>query len=118
MAIMLSFMKCPGCGFTWNKREDFLIDGRLEIIGYDADFEALQLGKLLFRHSCGMVIPMHVDAFKDLYSGPIYTERKTGTAECLGYCKRRDELKPCPVKCECAWVREVVHIIDKMKAIK
>jgi hypothetical protein len=111
MAIMLTFNKCPGCGFTWNKRDDFLKDNDVELIGYDANFEALELGNLLFSHRCGTVIPLHVDGFRDLYNGPIYRERKTGSAECMGYCKRRDELRPCPVKCECAWVRELVQVI-------
>jgi hypothetical protein len=38
-------------------------------------------------------------------------ERKTGTEECPGYCLHQDELQPCPARCECAYVREIIQII-------
>lgn len=115
MAIIVTFKKCPKCGLVWNTREDFLKDKGLAITGYDANLEALALGSLIFSHSCGAAFPMNVEGFSDLYNGPIYRERRTGSAECLGYCKKRDELRPCPVRCECAWVRELIQVINKMK---
>jgi len=115
MAISYTFKKCPKCGFEWKGREDFLRDKNLTLIGYQANFDILKLGLLLFNHNCGTTLSLHVEGFSDLYKGPIYTERKTGGPECLGYCLHRDELKLCPAKCECAWVRELVQMINKMK---
>ena len=35
----------------------------------------------------------------------------TGTDDCPGYCLRVDELGRCPARCECAYVREIIHVI-------
>jgi hypothetical protein len=115
MSLSFIFKKCPCCGFEWKRRDDFLKDKAVEIIGYQANFDALQLGLFLFNHTCGTTLAYRVDGFRDLYAGPIYTERHTGGPECLGYCLHRDELKMCPAKCDCAWVRGLMQIIKDMK---
>lgn len=33
------------------------------------------------------------------------------TDKCSDYCLNKDDLRPCPVECECAYVREVIQII-------
>lgn len=115
MPIMITFAKCPGCGMQWQKREDLLNDAGIKMTAYEANLDILRLGKFLFTHICGAVISIQVDGFSDLYNGPIYTGRKTGTPECPGYCKKRELLKSCPSKCECAWVREIARIINNLK---
>lgn len=41
----------------------------------------------------------------------MFTERLTGTEECQGMRLHEDDLRPCPAKCECAYVREVLQVI-------
>lgn len=115
MPINYTFKKCPTCAFAWKKREDFLNDKNLKIVGYQANFKSLPLGLFLFNHTCGTTLAVSAEGFVDLYDGPVYEERKTGTDECPGYCLHKDELRRCPAKCECAWVRELLQIIKKMK---
>lgn len=115
MPISFTFKKCPGCGHEWKKREDLLKDKDLKLNGYEANFDSLHLGLFVFRHNCGSTFSLNVEGFGDLYKGPVYSERKTGSPECFGYCKKKDELKLCPAKCECAWVRELIQVINKMK---
>ncbi len=105
------FKRCPMCGFLWAEREGFLADSSVEIVGYQASFDDLVAGHLLFNHSCEGTLAVHVGEFVDLYDGPVFAKRMTGTDECPTYCLRREELKRCPVQCECAWVREVVQIV-------
>jgi hypothetical protein len=54
-----------------------------------------------------------VDLFADLYDGPIFEERATGSDDCPGHCLQETVLERCPAKCECAFVREVMAIISK-----
>ena len=78
------------------------------------NFGDLQLGYFLFNHlTCESTIAVHAGLFKNLYDGPIFTERATGTDECPEYCLKEDVLIACPVKCECAYVREIVQVVKK-----
>jgi len=70
-------------------------------------------GTFLFRHRCEGLVEMHAGEFSDLYNGPMFGEPRTGSEDCPGYCLRKDELRPCPAKCECAYVREIISIVEK-----
>lgn len=105
------FKECPLCGFFWETRGGFLSDPNIKIIGYQACFERLKTGYFLFNHSCEGTLAVMVVDFGDLYDGPVFHVRKTGTDECSGYCLKRDELRACSALCECAFVREIIQII-------
>ncbi len=110
---MTNFKTCPNCGEEWKTRSDFINNPELEIIGYQVHFKNLEKGFFLFNHSCKGTLTIPVDAFSDMYKGPIFTERLTGSDKCSGHCLHESNLKPCPAKCECAYVREVIQIIKK-----
>ena len=105
------FKICPSCGFEWTSRDVFLEDSSLEIIGYQMNIDALDAGAFLFNHSCKSTLAIQVSAFKDIYDGPIFSARATGTDQCPEYCLHQSELRPCPVECECAYVREIIQMI-------
>ncbi len=108
-----SFKICTKCGFEWKTRDDFLKDDNISIIGYQVNFEVLTAGIFLFNHSCEGTLSLAVSEFEDLYDGPVYQERVTGSDECPEHCLREDELGPCPNKCECVFVREIIQILKK-----
>lgn len=81
------------------------------MIGYQVDFDELMAGLFLFNHICGTTLAAKADDFQDQYDGPIFTERLIGTKGCEGHCLHKDDLRPCPAKCECAYVREIVQVI-------
>jgi len=114
------FKKCPKCNFVWIRREDFLRDQKLNIIGYEISDGGLVDGLFLFNHDCGTTLALKVEKFKDLYDGPIFKERLTGSDDCHGNCLYKSNLEPCPAKCECAYVREIIQILRRLpeKAIK
>lgn len=89
----------------------FLADSAVSLTGYQADFEELVTGLLLFNHRCGTTLAIPVAEFQDLYHGPVFEDRLTGTAECPEYCLRQDELAPCNQPCECAFVRGIMQVI-------
>ena len=89
----------------------FLQDPELRIIGYQANFVKSEAGLFLFNHSCGTTLSILTKEFLDLYSGPFYTIRMTGSDQCKGYCLNKEELRTCPAHCEFAYVREVAAII-------
>ena len=82
-------------------------------MGYQARFKALKAGIFLFNHSCGTTIALQAGVFEDMYKGPIFQKRAAGTEECPGYCLVKHELRPCPVQCECAFVREIIQAIKR-----
>ncbi len=105
------FKTCPLCGCVWSSRSNFLADPGIEIIGYQVCFTALTAGFFLFNHSCAGTLAILVEEFEDLYDGPVYAERKTGTEECPEYCLHKEELARCPRRCECAFVREILQLV-------
>ncbi len=105
------FKECVNCSHRWQTREEFLADQDIHAIGYQANFVALEKGLFLFNHSCHSTLSIEVHAFADLYQGPIFQDRVTGTDSCSGYCLHRNILKPCPAKCECAYVREILQVL-------
>jgi hypothetical protein len=110
--IKSTFKKCPACAFDWLTRDNFLKDPLVVIIGYQAHFEDLKSGLFLFNHhSCKGTLSIHAGAFTDLYDGTVFSERATGGEQCPGYCLHQNELRPCPAKCECAYVRQVIQLI-------
>lgn len=110
------FQTCPCCSRAWPTRDQFLADPALMLNGYQADFERLESGLFLFTHlvpECKSTMAVEAVEFMDVYQGPRYAERRTGQAECPGYCLERDQLARCDALCECAFVREVVHIVAR-----
>ncbi len=106
------FKKCSCCQFAWFTRDDFLHDDQIDLIGYQANFYHLELGYLLFNHlNCESTFAIHAGLFKDLYSGPIFAQRLTGTDACQGFCIDPEALVPCVEQCECAYVRDILQTI-------
>jgi hypothetical protein len=105
------FKTCPMCGFVWPEKASFLNDPTLKIVGYQVNFDEPMGGLFLFHHICGTSLAIKAEAFQDLYDGPMFTERMMGTKECGGNCLHKDDLRSCPVKCECAYVREIMQVV-------
>lgn len=107
------FKRCPKCDYEWIHRADFLYDPDLKLIGYQVNFKALAAGIFLFNHDCKGTLAIPAAEFLDLYHGPIFKERATGTQHCPGFCLHENDLVPCPVRCECVYVREILQVIRK-----
>jgi len=106
--------RCPCCGYVWKTRDAFLSDPQLAVVGYQVNFKELLLGFFLFSHrACGSTFALPAESFRDLYDGPIYETRATGTDECPEYCLYESELGACLAKCECAYVREILQIVRR-----
>lgn len=86
------FKTCSKCGFFWPHRGSFLSDPKLRLIGYQAYFDELMEGLVLFNHICGTSLAIQAGDFQDLYDGPMFSERLTGTEECHGYCLHENNL--------------------------
>jgi hypothetical protein len=113
-----SFKTCNVCGKTWHSMDDFINDPEIVTIGYQVNFNSLDLGFFLFNHSCKTTLAITAGKFKSLYTGEVYTENKKGTDECPGCCLRKDDMSRCPSKCECAYVREILQILKKEKVVE
>ena len=106
-----TFKRCSTCGYGWKTRERLLEDPDLRIIGYQVNFRELEEGFFLFNHTCGTSLGLMAGDFRGFYQGPVFFERATGTTECPEFCLHKSELRPCPAKCECAYVREIIQVI-------
>lgn len=114
MSIDKAFKVCPMCGEAWQTRDDLIQDTSLLINGYDVDFENLNDSLFYFTHmieGCKSTFAIPANEFLDLYTGTHYTERRTGEIDCPGYCLQKDQLERCKAMCECAFNREIIHII-------
>ena len=108
---MPDFIECSPCGQKWIARDDFLADPGVEITGYQVNYDNLLGGTFLFNHSCGATLALSVRIFNGLYEGPIFKERATDTEDCPGYCLYQDRLDACDLRCECAYIRNIIDII-------
>jgi len=112
----MMFKKCTGCGHHWAKRENFISDPQVQLIGYQVNFDELDSGYFLFNHLnpiCLTTLALHTGIFRDLYCGEVTHLRETGTIKCTGYCLHPDNMKVCSAKCECNFVREVMQVVLK-----
>ncbi len=106
------FKKCTMCSHAWTSRLGFLEDPSVTVVGYQSFLPHPEQGLFLFNHlSCMTTLALEAQVFVDLYQGPMYSERMTGTDACPGYCLSSGELSLCPNECECAYVREVLKIV-------
>lgn len=112
------FKVCSMCGKVWRSRQDFLADEDIICIGYQVEFRDLEFGLFQFNHvTCRTTLAISASRFTDLHTGPVFEAQLTGTAECPGYCLRQDELRPCPARCSCAFVRGVLERLVHWKKI-
>jgi hypothetical protein len=112
------FKTCPYCSKVWNTLEDFLSDPELELAGYQVAFEDLEGGLFFFTHiqkNCGTTLAIKVRDFISLSSRPIVAARTKKPEGCSNLCVRQGALEPCPIECECVWVREILQVIRSWK---
>ena len=110
----MCFKKCTGCGQEWTTQKQFIEDKDLTLNGYKADFERLEYGMFFFTHKkdgCFSTIVIEVSQFMNLFKGQRFIERKTDTDECPRYCSDDEQLVRCEAMCECAFVREIMHVL-------
>jgi hypothetical protein len=112
------FKECNVCRHVWATCQEFVDDPGVSVIGYQVNFKNLETGLLFFNHTCKNTIAISADAFADLYDGPIFQEAKTETDECPGYCLDKEELRPCPLECECAYVREIIQLFKGAENVR
>jgi hypothetical protein len=108
------FKICSCCQKEWFSQEDFLSDKNIKLIGYKADFEKLEYSSFFFNHldnSCNSTITIQTISFLNLYNGEKYSEKRIDEKECPGYCRKTEQLNRCNALCECAYNREISHII-------
>jgi len=111
------FKVCTMCQHRWEDRNAYLSDPDIVMIGYQVNFENLQLGLFLFNHrSCETTLAIDAAHFADLYDGPVYAQSKAGTDECDERCLHQHDLEPCAGHCECAYVREIIQILRNWPA--
>ena len=113
------FKTCPNCGVVWQTLNDFLVDPALEQGGYQINFLDLRGGLFYFTHAvedCGTTMAVPVGQFTSLSKRNFLANRRIEEHEgCSSLCVRRGDLSPCPVECECVWVREVMQVIKERK---
>ena len=113
-----AFKQCTSCGFRWSTRDQFLEDPDIELVGYQVNFVELLAGFFLFNHSCGTTLAVLSEAFEDLYDGPVFSERATGSEQCQEHCLHENDLSPCPVQCECGFVPEIIQNVKSCPKLR
>ncbi len=112
------FKQCPMCAKVWENRDEFIADSTLVLEGYQVNFDYLEMGLFYFTHEVtGCFSTMAIQAGEFFYLNPVkpYADRKTLSDECPSYCLHKENLQRCPAKCECAYVRDVMGILQQLK---
>lgn len=118
MVASSNFKVCPTCLKQWLTLDEFLSDPAVEFAGYQVNFEDLKGGLFYFSHTlsvCGTTLAVPVREFTGLSPRPVLSSQGKQPDGCPGLCVRQGSLDPCPVECECFWVREVIEIIRNRK---
>jgi hypothetical protein len=114
-----NFKECTLCKTVWSTRFEFLYDPQIRLIGYQMNVKNVERGLLLFNHlSCRNTLALDVIDLSTMYDGPFYRENKHGSQECPAYCLNQDSFEPCPVQCACAYIREIMKIIQDIDHTK
>jgi len=111
-AVAGAFKECASCGTTWTDLNDFLEDPAIRVVGYQAHFEILEAGLLLFNHNCGNTLALYLTQVAGLYGGMIFRRCRRDAGSAPEFCLYDEVLRPCPVLCECAFVDEILRIIS------
>ncbi len=106
------FKLCKICNRQWPSRASFINDADVRLIGYQVNLMEIGKGLFLFNHSCDATLSIRAEEFADLYDGPIYIENKNAGNECPGYCLHEADLRPCPARCSCAYVRCILALLQ------
>lgn len=107
--------------------DHFLSDPDIVLAGYQPDFDDFVIlhfgekcrlvnGLILFNHlidGCNTSMALSVQQFIDLSDRPILSKRTREPDIDSHLCMREGCFDPCPVKCECNWVREVHGTISR-----
>lgn len=110
------FKTCTCCGRQWTTRNAFLGDPEVRLVGYQVHFQDLQTGLFLFNHDrdgCHSTLSVNASEFRDLYRGTVFEGVRLGAPECPGYCLHDGDLSPCPERCECSFVREILQTVKQ-----
>lgn len=113
------FKRCTCCSTEWGTREEFLSDPTLKFNGYQICRPELEYGLFFFTHlkeGCCSTLSLKVLTFLDLYTGTRYHGDKALSPTCPRYCLDEGNLSRCDALCECAYVREISHIITTKKS--
>jgi hypothetical protein len=111
LALHACFKKCHNCGCEWESRDQFLSDADIQLIGYQVNFREIALGLVYFNHACMGTLTIPAYYFVDLYHGPVFEKHQKIADDRPEYCFRKDEIKPCPEQCECAFIKGVLQVI-------
>lgn len=110
---MDTFKICPKCDYRWKTRDEFIQDGSLRLIGYQAAVKDVGKGLYLFNHilenqRCNTTLAVEVRAFISLYDGPEYEEFLVESEECEGHCGTVEDLASCDAPCRNAVARRIM----------
>jgi len=106
---------CPTCKTIWNTLDEFLSDPELKLAGYQVHPDDLEGGIFFFTHhheGCFTTLAIPITALLSLNDRPLLAKRDEQL--CIGseFCVHQGDLSPRrPVKCECAWVRDILQTI-------
>ena len=108
------FKQCSMCGKNWETLDAFLSDPHVQLIGYQINLIELEEGLFYFLHkaqNCGTTLAFPLKEFSALSHRSFLSQRGSRPENCGQHCLRKEDLSPCPIECECVWVREVMQTI-------
>lgn len=112
-----AFKLCSGCGYEWLTMEEFILDQRLTVTGYQAVFGEVEYGVYMLTHArpeCMSSISVSVGMFSRLRPHQQY-EAGFLDPKCESRCFSQQDLAPCKVDCSMKWARDVLQCLKDHK---
>ncbi|OVE73400.1 hypothetical protein BVX94_03950, partial [bacterium B17] len=98
----MPFKECTNCDAVWEKREDFLQDPYVLLVGYQVNYGDLNAGLFIFNHdteACGTSLGLEAEKFTDMHEGSIFETQRVDAVDCPGYCDHKKMLDACHRQC-------------------
>jgi hypothetical protein len=116
LAIQPVIKQCTTCSTQWLTLQQLVEDRNLKIEGYQACFGDADAGLIILTHktrTCGTTLVLPARVFRPLIAGCLPEAHMTLSTPCPRRCSRPRDFEACQVKCDMAWVREVLGLLRR-----
>jgi len=112
------FQRCGSCGFAWSDWQEFILDSRVRMLGFQAILNVPDANLLVFEHRCGSSVSILAKRLR-----PMVPELESDKEEkilfdsetCHHFCRSLENLEVCDRPCANARDRRLIRMVLEMK---
>jgi hypothetical protein len=112
------FRTCGSCQHAWESWSDFVLDGRLRLLGLQASIEWPHANLFIFEHACGSTVSVLATRLRHLLGKPAPDPSPHwffGSEDCRRHCTNVQDMTNCDRPCANARDRRVLELLIQIK---